>query len=47
VDNIVILKHFETKWRTRSNDMISEVISLFATIQSNSIALEGSCQSMV
>jgi len=47
VDRIVILKHSEIKWWTRSNDKISEVISLFASLQSNSVALEGSCQSMV
>ena len=41
------LKHSETKWRTSSNDKISEIISHFASIQSNSIATEGSCQSMV
>jgi len=32
---------------TRSTDKISEVISHFASVQSNSEALEGSCQSMV
>ena len=47
MDKIDILKHSETKWRTRSNDKISEVISHFASVQSNSVALEGSCQSMV
>jgi len=41
VDKIVILKHSETKWRTRSTEKISEVI------QSNSVALEGSYQYMV
>ena len=35
------------KWRTRSTDKISEVISHFASVQSNSVALEGSCQSVV
>ena len=35
------------QWRTSSNDKISEVISRFASVQSNSVALEGSCQSMV
>ena len=34
-------------WQTHSNDKISEVISLFASVQSNSVALEGSCQYMV
>jgi len=33
--------------QTRSNDKISEVILHFASVQSNSIALEGSFQSMV
>jgi len=47
VDKIDILKHSETKWRTRSNDKISEVISHFASVQSNSVDSEGSCQSMV
>ena len=37
---IVILKHSETKWQTRSNDKISEVISRNTSIQSNSVALE-------
>ena len=37
----------ETKWRTRSNGTILEVILLFASVQGNSVALEGSCQSMV
>jgi len=37
----------ETKWRTRSIGTISEVILLFASVQGNSVALEGSCQSMV
>mgnify|MGYP006890310215 FL=1 len=32
--------------QTRSNDKISEVISHFSSIQSNSVALEGSCQAM-
>jgi len=45
VDKIVILKHSETKWRTRSIDKISEVISLFAWVQSNSVDIEDSCQS--
>ena len=31
----------------RLNDKISEVISHFAGVQSNSVDLEGSCQSMV
>ena len=35
------------KWRTRSTDKISEVISHFASVQSNSVAQEGSCQSVV
>ena len=39
--------HTRGNKRTRSNDKISEVISHFASVQSNSIALEGSCQSMV
>jgi len=46
-DKIVILKHSETKWQTRSNDKISEVISRNTSIQSNSVALEGSCHFMV
>ena len=46
VDKIVILKYSETKWRTHSNDKISEVISLFVSVRSISVALEGSCQSM-
>ena len=33
--------------RTRSNDNISEVISHFANVQSDSVALEGSCQPVV
>ena len=41
------IKHSETKWWTRSTDKISEVISQFESIQSNSVTLEGSCQSMV
>jgi len=47
VDKIVILKHRETKWRTLSSGKISEVISYFVSVQSSSVALEGSCQSMV
>ena len=47
MDKIVILKHSEIKWRTRTNDKISEVISNFTSVQSNSVDLEGSCQSMV
>jgi len=31
----------------RSNDKISKVVSRFASIQSNSVDLEGSCQSVV
>jgi len=38
---------FCLKLRTRSTDKISEVISHFVSVQSNSEALEGSCQSMV
>ena len=34
VDKIDILKHSETKWRTRSTDKISEVISHFASVHS-------------
>jgi len=34
----------ETKWLKRSIDKISEVISRFATVQSNSVASESSCQ---
>jgi len=34
VDKIVILKQSETKWRTRSTDKISKVISRFASVQS-------------
>jgi len=41
------MKHSETKWWTRSTDKIWEVISHFASVQSNSVALEGSCQSKV
>ena len=33
--------------RTLSTDKILKVLSHFASVQSNSIALEGSCQSMV
>jgi len=32
---------------TRSNDNISEAISLYVCFQGKSVALEGSCQSMV
>ena len=37
----------QTKWRMHSNDKISEIISHFSSVQSNSVAIEGSCQSMV
>jgi len=47
VDKGVILKHNETKGRTGSADKISKVILHFASVQSNSVALESSCQSMV
>ena len=39
--------HKYEKWRTRSTDKISEVILHFASVQSNSVGLEGSFQSMV
>ena len=41
------MKHSETKWRTPSNDKISEAMSLHPFLQSNSGAHKGSCQSMV
>jgi len=48
-DKIVIfyrLKHSETKWWTRSIDETSEAILLLALLQSKSVALEGSFQSL-
>jgi len=38
---------FCLKWQTCSTDNISEVISHFTSVQSNSKDLEGSCQPMV
>ena len=35
------------KWWTHSTVKISEVVSHFAIVQSNSVALEGSCHSMI
>ena len=43
----VFVHNDETNWPTRLNDKILEVISHFVSVQSNSVALEGSCQSMV
>ena len=47
VDKNIILKHSEIKWRMHSTDKISEVISHLVSVQSKSVALEGSCQYMV
>ena len=47
MDKGVISKHNETKGRTGSADKILKVILHFASVQSNSVALESSCQSMV
>ena len=41
------LLSIETKWRMHTNDAISEANSLYALLQSKSVAIEGSFQSMV
>jgi len=46
-ETLLFLLIMDNKWRTRSTDKILEVILHFASLQGNSIALEGSCQSMV